>query len=238
MLRRRAWLIPLGVMAAGVALGVVRHGRRSMGKKVPGGILVNDAVFYDALAHRLLLRSLFDGVAADIARVAPDGARVLEVGCGPGRLSILLARRHHLHVTGLDLDPAMIELARANAAATNGEGESPSFAVGDVSALSFPDESFDLVVSTLSMHHWAETSTALNEIGRVMRPNGRALVWDLRGGFVPMHGRMADPASHAAGTTLTLATSSAWRWPWRLTLLRRIELVRQVDAVARSHSGI
>lgn len=226
MSRRRTWLIPLGVVAAGVAFGVVRHGLRSMGRKVPGGILVSNAALYDALAHRLLLRSLFERVAADIARVAPEGARVLEVGCGPGRLSILLARRHGLRVTGLDLDPEMIELARANAAMTS-HGGGPSFVVGNVSALSFPDESFDLVVSTLSMHHWADASTALNEIGRVLRPKGRAIVWDLRGGFIPLHGQLPDPASHAAGTTLTLASATGWRWPWRLSLLRRVELVRE-----------
>jgi ubiquinone/menaquinone biosynthesis C-methylase UbiE len=197
-----------------------------MGRNVGGGILVGNAARYDAFAHRLLLRSLFDGIAEDIAGAAPEGARILEVGCGPGRLSILLARRHGLRVTGLDLDPEMIELARANAAAAS-DGETPSFVVGNVSALSFPDEYFDLVVSTLSMHHWADPSTALNEIGRVLRPKGRALVWDLRGGFVPLHGRMRDPASHAAGTTLTLVGSTAWRWPWRFSLLRRIELVRE-----------
>jgi SAM-dependent methyltransferase len=232
MSRRRAWLIPLVVAASGVASGVIRHSRRSMGRQVPGGILVGNAASYDALAHRLLLRSLFDGVAADIARVAPEGARVLEVGCGPGRLSILLERRHRFRVTGLDIDPEMIELARANADWAS-DGGTPSFVVGNVSALSFPDESFDLVVSTLSMHHWADPSTALNEIGRVLRPNGRALVWDLRGGFVPLHGRLPDPASHTAGTTLTLARSTAWRWPWRLSLLRRIELVRQADVLGR-----
>jgi SAM-dependent methyltransferase len=158
-------------------------------------------------------------------RVAPEGAKVLEVGCGPGRLSILLAR-HGLRVTGLDLDPEMIELARANADAAS-NGGTPSFVVGNVSALSFPDESFDLVVSTLSMHHWADVRAASSEIGRVLRPMGRALVWDLRGGFVPLHGRLPDPASYAAGTTLTPARSTAWRWPWRFSLLRRIELVRE-----------
>ena len=225
MSRRRAWLIPLGMVAACVAFGIIRHGRRSMGKMVPGGILVSDTALYDALAHRLLLRSLFDGVAADIARVASEGARVLEVGCGPGRLSMLLAHRYRLNVTGLDLDPKMIELARKNAAAAN--GAAPSFVVGNVSSLSFPDESFDLVVSTLSMHHWTDVPTALNEIGRVLRPKGRALVWDLRGGFVPLHGHLPDPASHITGTTLTLAESTAWRWPWVFSFLRRIELIRE-----------
>jgi cyclopropane fatty-acyl-phospholipid synthase-like methyltransferase len=86
-----------------------------MGRRVPGGILIGDAVVYDALSHRLLLGSLFGRIAADVAAVAPDGARVLEVGCGPGHLSIRLARPHGLDVTGLDLDPAMIERARANA---------------------------------------------------------------------------------------------------------------------------
>ena len=223
MSRHRAWLIPISV-AAGVAFGVVRHCRRSMGRKVPGGILVSDAAFYDALAHRLLLRSLFDRVAADIARVAPEGARVLEVGSGPGRLSILLARRHGLRVTGLDLDPEMIELARTNAAGGR-DGDTPSFVVGNVSALSFPDESFDLVVSTLSMHHWTDASRGLSEIGRVLQPRGRALLWDLRGGFV--HGHLPDPASHTADAPLTRVSSTPWRWPWRFSLLRRIELVRE-----------
>lgn len=226
MSRRRAWLIPLGVAAAGVAFGVIRHGRRSMGKKVPGGILISNAAFYDALAHRLLLRSLFDRVAADIARVAPEGSRVLEVGCGPGRLSMLLARRHGIRVTGLDLDPEMIELARANAVGAR-DGDTPSFVVGNVSALSFPDESFDLVVSTLSMHHWTDARTGLSEICRVLRPRGRALVWDLRGGFVPLHGHLPDPTSHTGNGPLTMVGSTPWRWPWRLSLLRRIELVRE-----------
>ena len=101
--------------AAAVAVAVVRHGRHAArGHQVPGGILIGDAAVYDRLS-RLLLGSLFDGIAADVAAVAPDGARVLEVGCGPGRLSMRLARQHSFDVTGLDLDPAMVERARANA---------------------------------------------------------------------------------------------------------------------------
>jgi len=198
-----------------------------MGQRVPGGILIRDAALYDAMSHRLLLGSLLERITANVAAAAPDGARVLEVGCGPGRLSILLARRHGLDVTGLDLDPAMIERARVNAArSADGDGREPSFLVGDVAALAFPDRSFDLVVSTLSMHHWADPTAGLAEIGRVLRPGGRALMWDFRAGRVPLHGHLPDPVEQAHGSPLQVVTVTPWPWPWRFRLTQRIELVR------------
>ena len=229
--RTRTRVILFGAVAVGGAFLVGRHARGAMGKEVPGGILIGDAALYDALSHRFLLGPLFERIAADIGAVAPSGARLLEVGCGPGRLSILLARRYGFDVTGLDLDPAMIERARANAERSgNGEGRRPSFLVADVSSLAFPDASFDVIVSTLSMHHWTDPTAGLNEIGRVLKPNGRALVWDFRGGPVPLHGRVPDPAERARGSSLRVVSATPWRWPWRLTLTRRIEMTRTEDA--------
>jgi SAM-dependent methyltransferase len=233
--RTRTLVILLGAVAVGGAVVVGRHARGAMGKRVPGGILIGDAARYDALSHRFLLGSLFERIAADIAAITPDGARLLEVGCGPGRLSILLARRYGLDVTGLDLDPAMIERARANAERSGNGGERrPSFLVGDVSSLAFPDGSFDVVVTSLSMHHWADPTAGLTEIGRVLDPNGRALVWDFRGGPVPLHGRLPDPVERAQGSSLRVVSATPWRWPWRLTLIRRLELTHAADALERS----
>jgi ubiquinone/menaquinone biosynthesis C-methylase UbiE len=167
---------------------------------VPGGILIGDAVLYDSLS-RLLLGPFLARIAANVAAITSDGARVLEVGCGPGHLSTRLAR-HGFDVTGLDLDPAMIARAQANTdRAGNRGGRRPSFLVGDVAALAFPDRSFDLVVSTLSMHHWADPAAGLTEIGRVLRPGGRALIWDFRPGvrphlFGPRHTHLPDPVDH------------------------------------------
>jgi SAM-dependent methyltransferase len=233
--RRRRFVLLLA--AATGAVAVVRHGRgATMGRRVPGGILIGDAGLYDTLS-RILLGPFLGRIAADLAAVAPDGAKVLEVGCGPGHLSIRLARQHGLEVTGLDLDPAMISRARANAARQgNGDQRRPSFLVGDVASLAFPDRSFDLVVSTLSMHHWADPSAGLAEIGRVLRPGGRALVWDLRPGvrphpFGPRHAHMPDPVEHTHGTPLRVLSMTPWHWPWRFTLTQRIELVRAHDLV-------
>ena len=218
--------------AAAAAIAVVRHGRRTArGHPVPGGILIGDASVYDTLS-RLLLSPLVKRIAADVATVAPDRAQVLEVGCGPGHLSIRLARQHGLEVTGLDLDPAMIQRARANANRSgNGDQRRPAFLVGDVAALAFPDRSFDLVVSTLSMHHWADPTAGLAEIGRVLRPGARALIWDFRPGvrphlFGPRHAHIPDPVDHTRGSPLGVVNVTPWRWPWRLTLTQRIELAR------------
>jgi SAM-dependent methyltransferase len=237
--RRGFFVVLLGAAAAAVA--VVRHGRRAaMGQRAPGGILIGDAAVYDTVS-RVLLGPFLGRIAADIAAVAPDGARVLEVGCGPGHLSIRLARQHGLEVTGLDLDPAMITRARANADRLgDSDQHRPSFLVGDVASLAFADGSFDLVVSTLSMHHWADPTAGLAEIGRVLRPGGRALVWDFRPGvrphpFGPRHAHMPDPVDHARGSQLRLVNATPWRWPWRFQLTQRIELVRADELPG--HSG-
>ncbi len=202
------------------------------GRSAAGGILIGDAAVYDAMS-RLLLGSFFAGIASDVASVVPTGARVLEVGCGPGQLSTRLARRHDLDVTGLDLDPAMIERATANAERPGG-GRRPSFLVGDVASLAFPDGSFDAVVSTLSMHHWTDPATGLTEIGRVLRPGAPALVWDFRRGAGPLHAHLPDPVERARGSSMRVASVTPWRWPWTLSLIQRIELVRADEVAGRA----
>ena len=229
MIRPRNLAILAGAAAGAVA--VLRHGRRAaQGHTVAGGILIGHAGVYDTLS-RLLLGPLIDGIAANVAAAAPAGARVLEVGCGPGHLSIRLAR-HGFDVSGLDLDPAMIARAQANADRPgNSDQPRPSFLVGDVAALAFPDRSFDLVVSTLSMHHWADPTAGLAEIGRVLRPGARALIWDFRPGlrphlFGPRHAHIPDPVDHTRSSWLRVVKATPWSWPWRIQLTQRIELAR------------
>ncbi len=229
MVQVRKLVIVTGAAAA--ALAVLRHGRHAAREhQVPGGILIGNAVVYDTLS-RLLLGPFLTRIAANVVAVTSDGARVLEVGCGPGHLSARLAH-HGFDVTGLDLDPAMIAHAQANTdRAANRGGRQPSFLVGDVAALAFPDRSFDLVVSTLSMHHWADPAAGLAEIGRVLRPGARALIWDFRPGvrphlFGPRHAHIPDPVDHTPSSRLRVVKATPWSWPWKFQLTQRIELAR------------
>ena len=154
---------------------------------------------------------------------------MLDIGCGPGHLPILLSGRHGLDVTGLDLDGDMIELAEKNASALADPTTRPAFVVGSVDALPFDDASFDMVVSTLSLHHWADRETGLREIHRVLRPGGRALIWDFRSGAHVMGHHMPDVFGLAVASPFANASVTPWRWPWKLSLLAKTELVRDVQ---------
>jgi SAM-dependent methyltransferase len=127
--------------------------------------------------------------------------------------------------------PRWFLFAQANAQSAAVDDHRPSFAIADVAARPFTDSSFDVVVSTMSMHHWDDPQAGLAEISRVLRPGDRALVWDLRPGIIPIHRHMPDVVEHARRSPLRVVTTP-WRWPWRLKLSQRIELVRARPARA------
>ena len=136
-----------------------------------------DPDHYDRFATRIGA-PLRARIAADVARLRlPAGARVLDVGTGPGRLPVEIARRSpQLWVTGLDVSPRMVEAARAAVE----PGQQVTAEVGDVAALPYPDGSVDLIVSTLSQHHWPDLAAAVRELARVLAPGGRIWIYDVR----------------------------------------------------------
>jgi SAM-dependent methyltransferase len=116
---------------------------------------------------------LLDAILA-LAQPRSD-ERWLEAACGPG----LIARRLAPHVTavdGYDLTPAMIDVARREAAAAG--LANVSFAVGDATALPVPGDSFDGAVSRFSLHHIPLPGRLLVELRRVVKPGGRILIAD------------------------------------------------------------
>lgn len=206
----------LTIVVALTAVGaVILHRVRHQAVPAGGGVLIADVSMYDRLAG-WLFGGFYTRVADDVATGAGPGARVLDVGCGPGHLAERLADRG-LRVTAIDLDPAMVKRARVRL------GPRAEVAVADVVALPFADGSFDLVVSTMSMHHWADHQAGVAEIARVLAPDGRALIFDFAGTHIPLHGHVLDPAHHVAGSALELVSETTWRWPGPVTLLRRVE---------------
>ena len=100
----------------------------------------------------------------------PPDARVLEVGCGAGFMSIALANRG-FRVCAIDSVAAMVELARGNAKESGVSGNLEC-RVGDVYSLEFDDASFDLVLA-IGVIPWLErTESAIHEMARVTKPGG------------------------------------------------------------------
>lgn len=118
-------------------------------------------------------------VARRALALAQQGHAV-DLGCGPGHLAVELAQEAlNLHVTGVDLSEEM--LAQAGAFAEHsGVGDRVSFKYGDAQEIPFPNDSLNLVLSTLSLHHWSVPTAVLDEIARVLRPGGSFVIFDLR----------------------------------------------------------
>jgi len=104
----------------------------------------------------------------------------VDLGCGPGYLVYEMAQQAPgLHVTGIDLSDGMLQQAQSCAQRSGLLGR-VAFRKGDAAQIPFADNSLDLVISTLSLHHWSDPVAVLNEIDRVLRPGGAYVIFDLR----------------------------------------------------------
>jgi ubiquinone/menaquinone biosynthesis C-methylase UbiE len=133
------------------------------------------ARWYDTITRKDTER--FRALAARLRTVSPQGGDMLEVAPGPGYLAIEIARGGAYRVTGLDVSRTMVELAHRNAAEA---GVEVDFRQGNASAMPFADESFDLLACSAAFKNFSQPHRALEEMYRVLRPGGTALVLDLR----------------------------------------------------------
>ena len=114
------------------------------------------------------------------AVVLQDHGEAVDLGCGAGQLVLEMAQRAPgLHVTGIDLSEKVLADARQSALQAGLE-ERVDFRLGNVEEIPFPDQSLDLVISTLSLHHWIDSVKVLNEVDRVLKPGGAFYIFDLR----------------------------------------------------------
>src|SRR5712692_4133341 len=123
----------------------------------------------DVRGYRTCAQSVID-------RLSP-GSSVLEVAPGPGYLAIEIAKRGKYRVVGLDISHSFVRIASENA---RREGVTIEFRHGDAAHMPFPDESFDFVVCRAAFKNFSDPVNALGEIHRVLKPDGKASIYDLR----------------------------------------------------------
>jgi ubiquinone/menaquinone biosynthesis C-methylase UbiE len=145
--------------------------------------IIHRARGYDFFVWTLLLgrERTFREKTLDLARLA-KGESVLDVGCGTGTLAIAAKYRvgNLGKVTGVDASPEMIGRATKKA---RKRGVEPSFQTAAAESLPFQDATFDVVLSTVMLHHLPDDTRAMciSEIRRVLKPGGRFLAIEFGG---------------------------------------------------------
>ncbi|HUB74670.1 MAG TPA: ubiquinone/menaquinone biosynthesis methyltransferase [Solirubrobacteraceae bacterium] len=153
---------------------------RAMFDRIAGVYDLMNSAMTAGLHHRWRAR------AADLAGLAPGGV-VLDVASGTGDLALELARRVSPGgaVVGCDFAEAMLERARAKAAARARAGAhpghtvSPRFEWADAMALPYADGSFDAATVGFGARNFADLARGLAEMARVVRPGGRVVVLEI-----------------------------------------------------------
>ncbi len=156
---------------------------------------------YDAYMRKMTLwrEEALRRRTVELAGIKP-GDTVLEVGCGTGSLTLMAKKQAGRagEVYGIDVIPGMIEYSRQKAARAN---EETSFQLGTISDLSFPANTFDVVMGSFMIFHMSEATRqkGIAEIHRVLKPGGCVLFVDLAMPAQPLQQAIAKRAIFPGG---------------------------------------
>jgi ubiquinone/menaquinone biosynthesis C-methylase UbiE len=138
-----------------------------------------DAVIQYDRGAKLYMMPEYKYFVGKVLKKGMRSGRVLDIGTGSGLLAIKLAKAKNCNfeIVAVDISENMILKAKENARRA-GVADKIKFMVATASALPFADNSFDIVISYASLHHWFEPVTVLNEVSRVTGENGSAVIRD------------------------------------------------------------
>jgi ubiquinone/menaquinone biosynthesis C-methylase UbiE len=135
-------------------------------------------IFYNSVSATDVFQRHYDILAKDILSYCSRG-RLLDIGTGPARLLIKLCRQSSkMRFAGIDPSQPMLTRARRHIEEA-GMKEFIEVKQGISSQIPFPDNSFDIVISTASIHHWKQPTAGLNEAYRVLKEGGYVLIYDV-----------------------------------------------------------
>jgi ubiquinone/menaquinone biosynthesis C-methylase UbiE len=130
------------------------------------------AAAYDQSSDMGIRPALLAGILERLTDF-PQPDSILDVGCGTGELLFQLKSRMNTELAGLDLSSNMLEVARKKL------GNNADLRQGDAESLPWQASRFDLVLCTLSFHHYPQPVQALTEMWRVLKPGGTLLLADI-----------------------------------------------------------
>jgi ubiquinone/menaquinone biosynthesis C-methylase UbiE len=168
----------------------------------------------------------FQRLAERMAKTIPSGSRILEVAPGPGYLAIEIARRGSYAITGLDISRTFVEIATANALRASVDVD---FQQGNASAMPFADDTFDLILCRAAFKNFSQPVEAMDEMYRVLKPQGRALIIDLR-----KDASMDDISAYIKDANVGWANSLIYKVTFRYLLIPRAYSKRQFTEMAAS----
>jgi ubiquinone/menaquinone biosynthesis C-methylase UbiE len=188
------------------------------GISMEGGL----ATWYAKITRKDLCE--FERLAGELAKDLPVDARVLEIAPGPGYLSVALAKLGPFKITGLDISQSFVRMASQLA---KREGVVARFIHGSASDIPLEDGWFDLIVCRAAFKNFSEPLQALNEMHRVLKPRGRAIIIDLR-----KDASWDEIVAYVDG--LHVSRTSTWmtKFTFKHMLLKRAYTEEQMAALA------
>ncbi len=152
--------------------------RKVLKKFHPESIPWPNTALYNAVSETNIFQRHYELISRDILSYCSEG-RILDIGTGPGwLLKKLYQASAKFQITGMDISASMVAKARKNIKQA-GLSDVINIEEGQANSMPFADYTFDVVVSTGSIHHWKDPTAGLNEIYRILKHGGYALMYDL-----------------------------------------------------------